>query len=385
MGIPVYIGRRYKSSATGTGWKVIHCEGCRRKFIYSLTRTGNATAHSPYFLDNEGAELRARHTSVNNLEVALKRENDAVTCPDCGWYQSTMLPGLRWKRWRWMFHAGWILLLVGIITSVAGRPAPGASLAPNASLPYALSLILLFGGGLSMFVVSCILLQRWNPNADAALRAGTRSNSRNGPFRREEFLEYFRRVLPRRTAFSIDSGMLMAMFQALVHLEARECVADLEPLLGDPDSDVRVAAATSLCALGSRAGLSLLFQYSLTPAELNAIRCPEAWMIFSSKKVEARITGSAVQALQSLSERCGLALEGPEGDGESRVEWRLRPVWISADGGQRSALDALREIVTAPYEFVLDVDRVRILSRKRAQDLWFAWWAEEQKKSKQTG
>src|SRR5437867_349294 len=91
-------GRKYTATVTGQQTKLVACEKCGGEYVYVLKREGKGTGRSPMYLDNAGAAQRASKEAGDDLQRQLKEEDDPVPCPDCGWFQKTMVSDLRYSR-----------------------------------------------------------------------------------------------------------------------------------------------------------------------------------------------------------------------------------------------------------------------------------------------
>ena len=103
----------YEARISGSVWKWVVCQNCQTEFTYLMTRQGHGSGTSWFFLNNRGAiELATRQAHVN-LQSRLKREEDPVPCPNCGWYQPSMIIILRRD------HHWWMVLVAGFLFVVA--------------------------------------------------------------------------------------------------------------------------------------------------------------------------------------------------------------------------------------------------------------------------
>ena len=191
----IYFGKRYTATISGSVWKRVLCQQCTREFVYLLTRNGTGSGSSPYYLDNEGAQQRAQRAAVTNLQKKLKVGMDAVPCPDCGVYQDSMVARMRRQQWGWLHVVGWILagvtlFLAWVVWITEGGLRPGPFWRMLASSP-------VIGGvalAVSAIALSWIGRSFYDPNVDAAGRAGAQEKGTGGPFRLEEFEAMLRQV-----------------------------------------------------------------------------------------------------------------------------------------------------------------------------------------------
>lgn len=168
-----------------------------------------------------------------------------------------------------------------------------------------------------------------------------------------------------------DPGVRAEAALALGEIQREKAVADLKPLLRD-DPLVARAAAEALCSLGLQDGLPLLAQGSNA---LNAVRTPALWDHLSRTLLEKDVEGSSAEIVMDLGERAVMCPElTPEcGDLPALQPFRR----IHATSRRRTVLEALLSL-DAP--FVLDSDRLRILTPEQATAFWSEWLAESRKK-----
>lgn len=90
-----YLGRTYTSTVSGTRKKRERCGYCDTAFEYSLRRNGMGNGHSPFLLNNGGAQQTAERRAKIALERAFAVAVEPVHCPRCGMYQPDMVQELR--------------------------------------------------------------------------------------------------------------------------------------------------------------------------------------------------------------------------------------------------------------------------------------------------
>jgi hypothetical protein len=157
---------------------------------------------------------------------------------------------------------------------------------------------------------------------------------------------------------------------ALGFLGATETVPELLTLLADKVAVVRGISAASLCLLGSQEGVAILLREAQLPqaislSSLNALRQPEAWARLGRKPLGRNVGGEDKQVVDLLRE-AGIAVEVSREQERMKDPYQGRTVW----GGWASALEGL---MTGRYEFILEPDRIRILTRWEAQEYWERW------------
>ena len=90
--------------------------------------------------------------------------------------------------------------------------------------------------------------------------------------------------------------------------------------------------------------------------------------------------GGAKELWEAIAKQAGLAVEFREAgfDPES-LKSITRPRKIFRRGGKVSLLDALEEIQPYAAGYILESDRIIILSGNEAQAFWREWWAAEKR------
>jgi hypothetical protein len=131
-----YVERVYSVFQRGAILKGVVCESCGMNYVYKLTVDSQGIGKSAYFLDNKGAQRRARAEAQRILEKQFATECEAAPCPRCGRIQRHMFKTARSPRWGKYSRTGcstfWIAVLFGggpFGLSCAGLPIPGAILA----------------------------------------------------------------------------------------------------------------------------------------------------------------------------------------------------------------------------------------------------------------
>ena len=158
---------------------------------------------------------------------------------------------------------------------------------------------------------------------------------------------------------------------AFGEIQREKAVPALKPLLKDEPAVAR-AAAEALCFLGLTEGLPLLAQGSNA---LNALRTPALWDHLSRTLLDKDVEGSAAEIVMDLGERAVIC---PELTPECIDLPALQPFRrIHATSRRRTVLEAL---VSLDAPFVLDADRLRILTPDQAKAFWTEWLAESRKK-----
>src|SRR5438445_532876 len=76
---------------TGSVAKFVTCEGCGYEYVYILSRKSIGKALSIYALHNQEASNRSQRNADLHLQRLLAKSCDPVPCPQCGWYQESMV------------------------------------------------------------------------------------------------------------------------------------------------------------------------------------------------------------------------------------------------------------------------------------------------------
>jgi hypothetical protein len=123
----------YRSTVEGRILKEVRCELCGLEYVYVLICQAEGQGTSMLFLDNEGAQARARQGAEEQLRANLAGGCAVVPCPECGHVQEHMVPQARRLHRAWMkkvavgafIVAGISFLPAMIFTMLADRPIEG--------------------------------------------------------------------------------------------------------------------------------------------------------------------------------------------------------------------------------------------------------------------
>jgi hypothetical protein len=149
----VYAGRKYTAARTGSAIKQVCCEKCQTHYGYEVVRRATGEGNSPYYLRNNAAKNEAMKMADRRLATKLARAIDPVPCPDCGWFQKSMVMELRRRAHRWMLWTGYVIGSLFLASAVMGLLAAtktfSAPLEQHQAIPvFALAGIGLLVGGL---------------------------------------------------------------------------------------------------------------------------------------------------------------------------------------------------------------------------------------------
>lgn len=168
-----------------------------------------------------------------------------------------------------------------------------------------------------------------------------------------------------------DAGVRAEAASALGEIHREKAVPLLRGLLHDDPGVVR-AAAEALCALGERDGMAYLPQGS---SAMNALRQPALWDHLGRAMLEKDVEGSGAEILVDLAERAVMCAEIPSEVADHPSLTAFRRIFLSAR--RRSVLEVLSSL---DLDFVVESDRIRILTADQARTFWTEWLSEIRKK-----
>lgn len=141
--------------------------------------------------------------------------------------------------------------------------------------------------------------------------------------------------------------------------------------LVDPDGEVRLAAASWLCHLGSIEGVSLIVEEGRSLIFLNALTEPASW----TKLINTRLSGKIYCSGRSLIEKVASAAS-------MKLVWNsadnLRP-WLeewfefSSEGLGKDAIDVLTPICADRFGLILTGDGMHLEGRPTLESIWTKW------------
>jgi hypothetical protein len=117
--IPI-IWKEYRVAKSGELHKFVECEHCKKIFVYLMHRVIYGRGASVYFLDNEGAEARARAEAESGIDAVLQEDCDPVPCLHCGIYQQQMVQKIKFERQQQQDWLLWVVLLLPFVTALFG-------------------------------------------------------------------------------------------------------------------------------------------------------------------------------------------------------------------------------------------------------------------------
>jgi hypothetical protein len=168
-------------------------------------------------------------------------------------------------------------------------------------------------------------------------------------------------------------GVRLEALRTVTDFEVKDAVPALVRML--ENRGLRVAAARTLCRLGSKEGVAAILEEKRADGFwLNALRARETCDRLLKKEWTDSLEGTGREVLERLAQEAGLPLEwSPKAKGG--VPYRLESGW---NRRRSSLLDAIA-IAGIPYGLVLEKDRIRVLEKEESRVFWRAW-AEAEKK-----
>ena len=103
MLIPILIAT--DSDVTGTAaqsaFKRVTCESCGCEFGYEMLRRYSKSENALLDVHSSDARKRAVEGARRIVHSALREHEDPVACPQCGWFQRSMVAKNSMRRWPW--------------------------------------------------------------------------------------------------------------------------------------------------------------------------------------------------------------------------------------------------------------------------------------------
>ena len=173
----------FTTTLSGQKIKYLTCEQCAGRYVYQMSRRVDGSAGSVMNIDVEGAKRRASELAERRMNAALNHECDPVPCPDCGWYQTKMLPAVRDQYYPWVRFTGY-LSLIACVAFFYLTYLDSFSSAASSSGHMGLA-VLFLAGGVGLFRLRAWLASRCDPNqedAEARKRIGQSRAMRRAEF-----------------------------------------------------------------------------------------------------------------------------------------------------------------------------------------------------------
>jgi len=166
--VPIPYALQYKDKLRGQVPKLVPCEECGLEYVYLFQGSAEGTGTSALFLDNQGAQDRARAHAEAHLAVTLQQGVAVVPCPRCGRVQQNMVPLARSSRLVWLLL---VVLALSLAVAVFGMWAAVCSLtaANRQEQAEALTAWIVVGAlavvAAGLFFLRRALNQRYDPNS----------------------------------------------------------------------------------------------------------------------------------------------------------------------------------------------------------------------------
>jgi HEAT repeat protein len=162
----------------------------------------------------------------------------------------------------------------------------------------------------------------------------------------------------------------LAALKAIEKLGDADDIRTLKPLLADSLYELRSTSAKVLCWLGDLDAIGVVFEETRNWICLNALRSPGEWARLTSLPVGEDLRGTRREVLEALAKKAGKTLDWSQ-------PWENRggdlAVPCTVLGRRKSVAEALRDQMPTGVEFVVETDRVRVLSREHSSEFWKIW------------
>ncbi|HVR83581.1 MAG TPA: HEAT repeat domain-containing protein [Planctomycetota bacterium] len=168
----------------------------------------------------------------------------------------------------------------------------------------------------------------------------------------------------------------LAALKAVEKLGGAEEIRTLKPLLADSLYELRSTSAKVLCWLGDPDAIGVVFEETRNWICLNALRRPEEWARLTSLPVGDDLRGTRQDVLEALAKKAGKTLEWSQAWENRGGDLAVPSVVL---GRRKSVAEALRDQMPTGVEFVVETDRIRVLSRESSSEFWKAWREERQR------
>lgn len=168
----------------------------------------------------------------------------------------------------------------------------------------------------------------------------------------------------------------LAALKAIEKIGGPEEIRTLKPLLGDPLYEIRSTTAKTVCWLGDPDAVGVVVEETRNWICLNGIRAPEEWEKLRAIPVVDNLRGTRRELLEQLAKKAGKTVDWSQ-------PWDNRDADLAVPsmvlGRRRGVAETLRDQMPTGIEFVVEADRIRVLSREDAAEFWKAW-REERKR-----
>ncbi len=166
-------------------------------------------------------------------------------------------------------------------------------------------------------------------------------------------------------------------FEALEMLSALEVAPRIARFLRQPGRPQRPGAAVWLCRMGFVDGIGIVLEESREYNSLNALRHPAAWARLGGRALPMDLEGTTLDVVEAIARHAGLQVEWSDACFEEHETWTWKPQWVRPRLRRVSLRECLETVAGGRFQFVLESDRIRILSRDEALAFWRGWWARD--------
>jgi HEAT repeat protein len=159
----------------------------------------------------------------------------------------------------------------------------------------------------------------------------------------------------------------------------------IRELLTAKNQYLRSTATSMLCRNGLRDALPLIFStesvqgYGFPYLELNAVRSPKIWKRLGERALKQPVYGTAKELVTMIANEAGLSVEVPPAGSPVLATWENYHLRLQEWGRPLSLLEALERLQHSRWAFVLEGDRIHVMSPVDARKFWIDWWAKEKK------
>jgi hypothetical protein len=126
-----FYSRWFQADVTEAAQKIVECEKCGIRYVYTMWRTGVGREISILHLENEQAKRLAEEYARKNVAETLAAECEPVPCPKCGWFQAPMIERAKeifrlsvWRLGVVMLAIGFPFLLIGLAAEQIANKNP---------------------------------------------------------------------------------------------------------------------------------------------------------------------------------------------------------------------------------------------------------------------
>jgi HEAT repeat protein len=162
----------------------------------------------------------------------------------------------------------------------------------------------------------------------------------------------------------------LAALRAMEKLGGTDDIRALRPLLIDPLYEMRSTSAKVLCWLGDPDAIGVVFEETRSWICLNAIRSPQEWARLTSLPVGDDLRGTRRDVLERLAAVAGKIMDWSQPWENREADLAVPCVVLSR---RKSIAEAIRDQMPTGIEFVVETDRIRVVSREISSDFWKAW------------